>query len=61
MISKEKLEDIIDNVLTDLWVDIESEDIKEKELITIRRSINWFYLVLTSKLHDYFEFEEESD
>jgi hypothetical protein len=61
MINREKLEDIIDNVLTDLYVDIESGDINKKEYKTIRTSINWFYSVLTSKLYDYFEFEKESE
>lgn len=61
MINREKLEDIIDNVLTDLYVDIESGDINKKEYKTIRTSINWFYTVLTSKLYDYFEFEKESE
>lgn len=61
MINREKLEDIIDNVLTDLYVDIESGDINKKEYKTIRTSINWFYSVLTSRLYDYFEFEKESE
>ena len=61
IINREKLEDIIDNVLTDLYVDIESGDINKKEYKTIRTSINWFYAVLTSKLYDYFEFEKESE
>ena len=58
MISKEKLENIIENVKTDIEVDIDSNgDLADFEAEIELQAINWFYELLKSKLYDYFEFE----
>lgn len=62
MITKEKLEDIIDNVKTDIEVDTESNgDMPIWEIETIKNSANMFYRLLKDKINDYFEFESESE
>ena len=62
MISKEKLENIVDNVLTDIKVDVENGgDLADFEVEIILRSINWFYDILKDRIYDYLEFYKESD
>lgn len=62
MISKEKLENIVDNVLTDIKVDVEnSGDLADFEVEIILRSINWFYDILKDRIYDYLEFYKESE
>ena len=62
LITKEKLEDIIDNVKTDIQVDIESNgDMPTWEIETIKNSANMFYRLLKDKINDYFEFESECE
>ena len=62
MITKEKLEDIIDNVKTNIEVDIEGDgDMPTWEIETIKNSANMFYRLLKNKINDYFEFESESE
>lgn len=61
MITKEKLEDIIDNVLTDIQVDASNGDIPTWEIETIKNSTNWFYYLLKDRIYEYFEFEKEND
>lgn len=62
MISKEKLENIMDNVLTDIQVDIENNgDLADFEVEIILRSTKWFYDILKDKVYDYIEFDKESD
>ena len=57
-ITKEKLVNIIDNVFTDLEVDIDNDgDLADFEVEIIKRSINWFYALLNDKISDYFDFE----
>ena len=57
-ITKEKLVNIIDNVFTDLEVDIDNDgDLADFEVEIIKRSINWFYTLLNDKISDYFDFE----
>lgn len=58
MISKDKLGDIIDNVLTDIEVDIESDgDLADFEAEILLRSATWFNDILKDRLNDYFSFE----
>ena len=62
MISKEKLENIIENVKTDIEVDIDSNgDLADFEAEIILRSTQWFYDILKDRLSDYFNFEAEND
>lgn len=62
MISKEKLENIMDNVLTDIQVDVENNgDLADFETEIILRSTKWFYDILKDKVYDYIEFDKESD
>lgn len=62
MISKEKLENIIENVKTDIEVDIDSNgDLADFEAEIILRSTQWFYDILKDRLSDYFNFEVEND
>ncbi len=62
MISKEKLENIINNVLTDIEVDVENNgDLADFEVEIILRSVKWFNDILKDRIYDYLEFDKESD
>ena len=62
MISKEKLENIIDNVLTDIEVDVENDgDLADFEVEIILRSAKWFNDILKDRIYDYLESNKESD
>lgn len=55
---KEKIIDIIDTVLVSLENDIEDADldeIDEKEIEVMTRTIHWFYEVLIDKIRDEME------
>ena len=61
MISKEKLENIIDNVLTDIEVDVENDgDLADFEVEIILRSAKWFHDILKDRIYDYLEFGDEN-
>lgn len=63
MSDKEKIINIIDNVLTDCEVDLDNCVSETKENIKIiRNALRWYYDILKDKISDYFDFEvEESE